>query len=64
MTQRLISEARHGRGVQFVPLHDGPHNSVGDLTASDYVIGIVVLLALIGVGTVLWHVIQRRRDEP
>lgn len=51
--------------MQFVPLHEGPHDSVGDLTASDYVIGIVVLLALIGVGAVLWHVIQRRRgDEP
>lgn len=64
MTQRLISEASHGSGVHFVPLHDGPHDSVSDLTASDYVIGIVVLLALIGIGAVLWHVIQRRRDEP
>lgn len=53
-----------GADVHFVPLHDGPHDSVGDLTASDYVIGIIVLLALIGIGVALWHVVSRRRDEP
>jgi len=50
--------------VDFVPLHDGAHDSVSDLTAVDYVILIVVILALIGIGAALWHVIQRRRDEP
>lgn len=50
--------------VNFVPLHDGPHDSVSDLTAIDYVLLVVVLLALLGVGVALWHVIQRRRDEP
>lgn len=47
--------------VDLVLLHDGPHDSVGDLTAIDYVLLVVVLLALVGVGAALWHVIQRRR---
>lgn len=47
--------------VDLVPLHDGPHNSAGDLTAIDWVLLVVVLLALVGVGAALWHVIQRRR---
>lgn len=51
-----------GADVHFVPLHDGPHDSVGDLTLSDYVILVVVLLALLGIGVALWHVIQRRRE--
>ena len=54
-----------GAAVDFRLLHDGPHDSVGDLTASDYIFIVVLLLALIGVGVALWHVIQRRRGgEP
>jgi hypothetical protein len=48
--------------VNLVPLHDGPHDSVGDLTAIDYVLVVVILLALVGIGAALWHVIQRRRE--
>ncbi|MEK6976415.1 MAG: hypothetical protein AABY18_08755 [Candidatus Thermoplasmatota archaeon] len=50
--------------MYFLPLHDGPHDSASDLTAIDWVLVVVVLLALIGVGAALWHIIQRRRDEP
>ena len=52
-----------GADVEFHLLHDGPHDSVGDLTASDYIVLIVILLALVGVGAALWHVIQRRRGR-
>lgn len=48
--------------VNLAPLHDGPHDSVSDLTAIDYVLVVVILLALVGVGAALWHVIQRRRE--
>lgn len=48
-------------GVDPILLHDGPHNSASDLTLSDWVFLIVIVLALIGIGAALWHVIQRRR---
>lgn len=47
--------------VELILLHDGAHNSAGDLTASDYVFIVVVLAALAGIGVALWHVIKRRR---
>lgn len=47
--------------VDFALLHNGPHDSAGDLTAVDWILLVVVLLALVGVGAALWHVIQRRR---
>ena len=47
--------------MDLVLLHSGPHDSAGDLTAIDWVLLVVVLLALVGVGAALWHVIQRRR---
>lgn len=49
--------------VPFRTLHDGPHDSVSDLTPIDYVMIVVVLLALVGIGVALWHVIQRRRMD-
>ncbi len=64
-TQRLISGPRHGRDVDFQLLHSGSHDSASDLTTSDYVFIVVVLLALVGIGFALWHVIKRRRGgEP
>lgn len=49
--------------MSFLPLHSGPHDSVSDLTLSDYVLMIAALLALIGIGVALWHVIQRRNQD-
>lgn len=49
--------------MKSVLLHSGPHDSVSDLTFSDYVMIIVGVLALIGIGVALWHVIQRRKEE-
>lgn len=45
----------------FVPLHDGPHDSVSDLTASDYLILLLVLGVLVGIGFLLYRMVQRRR---
>lgn len=48
-------------GVDLILLHNGPHNSASDLTASDYLFIALLLLALVGIGMGLWHVIKRRR---
>ena len=48
-------------GVDLILLHDGPHNSASDLTASDYLFLAVLLLALVGVGFAIWAVLKRRR---
>ena len=50
-------------GVDLILLHDGPHDSVGDLTFSDYAFIALLVLALVGVGVGLWHVIKRRRED-
>jgi hypothetical protein len=51
-------------GVDFTLLHSGAHDSASDLTASDYLFIIVLLLALLGVGVAIWHVLKRRRGGP
>lgn len=49
--------------MDLTPLHSGAHDSASDLTASDYVIGILVLAALVVVGIMLYKFVQRRRNE-
>lgn len=45
------------------PLHSGPHDSVGDLTPSDYVILLLILGVLVGIGFMIFRFVQRRRDD-
>lgn len=47
----------------LAPLHDGPHNDVGALTLSDYFLLLIVLAVLVGVGVLLYKLVQRRRQE-
>ena len=49
--------------MNWTPLHSGPHDSVSDLTLGDYVLIIVAILALIGIGAALWTIIQRRKED-
>jgi hypothetical protein len=54
-----------GASVDLILLHDGAHDSASDLTASDYVFIVVLLLALVGIGFAIWAVLKRRRGgEP
>lgn len=47
----------------LLPMHDGPHNSPDDLTASEWFLVLLVLAALVGVGYGLWVLAKRRRGE-
>ena len=49
--------------MDFRPLHDGPHDSVGDLTPIDYVLIVAGVLALVALGFALWYVLKRRQQE-
>lgn len=43
------------------PLHEGDHNSAGDLDLGEWVMLAVIVLALVGIGYALYKVVQRRR---
>jgi hypothetical protein len=49
--------------VYLLPLHAGPHDSPDDLTAGDWVIVLVALAALIGLGYGIWVLARRRRYQ-
>lgn len=47
----------------LAPLHNGPHDSVSDLTVSDYFLLLLVVAVLVGIGFVLYRIVKRRRED-
>ncbi len=47
--------------MRLLPLHEGAHDSAGDLDAGEWVTLAVILLSLVAIGYALYKVIQRRR---
>lgn len=45
----------------WTPLHDGPHDSVSDLTFSDWFLLFLLLAVLVGVAFLIYRIVQRRR---
>lgn len=45
----------------LLPLHEGAHDSAGDLDAGEWTMLVIILLTLVAIGYALYRVIQRRR---
>ena len=47
--------------MQFVPLHDGPHDSPSDLDGGEWTMIGLAVVVLVGILVVVWKLVQRRR---
>lgn len=45
----------------LLPLHEGAHDSAGDLDPGEWTMLVVIVLALVGIAYALYRVIKRRR---
>lgn len=47
--------------MMLLPLHEGAHDSAGDLDLGEWLMLGAIVVALVGIGFALYKVIQRRR---